>query len=276
MESVFHFRSYKSFLSTYFTHHSKDWGIKTKLCKAIGIHNAYLSQVLHQEKHLTPEQLLRLADFLTLSPSAKDYFIYLGLRERAGTEDLARHFDAKLDDLREKNLNLVQRLGRMEDISDENKQIYYSSWVYPAIHVAVHVPSFQEMGTLAEKFGLSEKKIQEALEFLRTIGLVQQKDKKYLPTEKWIRISKSSPWITQHHSNIRLRALERMRDESPDSVHYSGFFSFSKEDFHRIKEMWLSNIEKSQKIIKESPAEEVYCLGLDIFQLSENETASKK
>ena len=267
MDPIFTFSSYKAYLSAYLDSQEKSWGLRSKICKAMGIHNAYLSQVLQGPKHLNLENLEKLADYLELSESEMDYLITLAEQNRSGTKTLQKYFDKKLETLRAANLNLVERIGKKEHISEKDQAIYYSSWHFAALHVALLVPKFATISALAQRFKLSESKVRETLETLMAMSLVQKTAAGFEPTSKWVRLPKTSPLITQHHSNIRLKATEALHEHRKEELHYSGFLTFSESDFLVIQELWMKALKETQEIIGPSESENVFAICLDVFQI---------
>lgn len=103
---------------------------------------------------------------------------------RAGTKELKEHFELELKNLREAHLNIKERVGDSQALSDKNQSIYYSSWHYLAVHVLVSLGDYTE----------------------RTISLYQivQKTK--------------SPEFTKHRDNVRATILDRCEHLLADKV----------------------------------------------------------
>jgi hypothetical protein len=78
-------------------------------------------------------------------------------------------------------------------------------------------------------------------------------------------LSKTSPFITNHHTNWRLRAIETSKNLSDQELMFSFPMSISEKDFARIREMFAEIISKSSLIIKDSPSERVACMNIDLF-----------
>lgn len=267
MTSVFAHSTYKEFLRAYLHSSEKSWGLKSQICEAMGIHSAYLSQVLGGSKHLSLEQIERLSHHLHLSEIEMEFLLLMVQKDRAGTKSLEKFFDGKLELLREKHSRVSERLGKKDSISEKDQNTYFSSWIYSAVHACALVPGLQTARAIAERLRLSEKETHNAITFLKEIGLLQESHGKVSPSSRWIRLKSGSPQMVRHHQNARFRASESIYRNNPDDLHYSAFFAFSREDFVVLKELWLKALKESQAVIKASPEEDVFAISLDIFEL---------
>ena len=142
-KSVFDFKAYKSYLLYETERKPAQRGLKYLLAKALGCQSAYLSQVLKGSAELSPEQGLRACEFFRLGQDEQDYLMLLLQKDRAGTQDLKTYFQKQINDLLKKRMNLVKRLGKESHLSETDKNTYYSSWIYSAIHLAVTINKLQ-------------------------------------------------------------------------------------------------------------------------------------
>jgi hypothetical protein len=57
MKTIFDYRDYKDYLQDYIARlPAKGHGFRVEMARALGIHNAYVSQVLNTGAHFSPEQ----------------------------------------------------------------------------------------------------------------------------------------------------------------------------------------------------------------------------
>lgn len=267
MASVFAFDHYKDFIRGYLDSEEKSWGLKSKICEAMSIHVAYLSQVLNSHKHLSLEQIEGLGHYLHLSENELDYLILLVQKDRAGTKSLEDFFARKLAALKDKHTEVSVRLGKKETLSEKDQAKYYSSWLFSAVHSCVLVPRLRSVKAIAARLKTNENEVSVALTFLREVGLIENTTEEIRPSSKWIRLKSDSPFMKQHHFNVRFKATESIFKERSEDLHYSGYFALSRQDFVNIKELWLKSLQATQKIIKPSPEEEIYAISLDVFEL---------
>ena len=64
--------------------------------------------------------------------------------------------------------NRVPHSGRK---SEEVEPVYYSSWTWTAVHIAVSCKDLQTIGAIAKHFGLRIQEVQNILEQLRDWGV---------------------------------------------------------------------------------------------------------
>lgn len=227
----------------------------------------YSRQQFSGPKHLSLEQAERLAKFLGLSENELTYLLTLVQRNRAGSKDLEMYFVRRLEEMREAHLDVTHRLGQKKRIRESDQAVYYSSWHYGAVHAALLVPGLRTVATLARRLALSERKVAEVLEFLCSIGVVKLDKNNFQTTANWVRLGKSSPLIAQHHTNVRLKAIDAIHEGRPDELHYSGYFSLSRQDAALIRDQWLKTLAETQSLITKSPAEEAFGICIDVFEL---------
>ncbi len=154
-------------------------------------------------------------------------------------------------------------------LSKENQGIYYSSWVYAAVHMAVTIPQFQTRKALSQYLGISQNKISSALDFLIEAGLAESKNgDRFTATQNQTRLGNDSHNIIKHHSNWRTRALEYLDREEILDLHYSSVFSLSKNDIRKVKGLLLDLNQKNADIVKLSAEEELHAICIDFFSLS--------
>jgi hypothetical protein len=183
---------------------------------------------------------------------------------------LRSFFSEQLAELREKHLNLKERIGISEVLSEQNQGIYYSSWHYAAVHMAVTIPGLRTRAALARALRIPPRKLASVLEFLASVGLVSKEGESYLPGSSVLHLPKDSPMIPVHHANWRQQALAMMHsDHAHESIHYSSVSSLSREDALKIKSMLTRAISEAVQVFKVSPEEGLYGFNLDFFRVSE-------
>ena len=269
-ESVFDYQDYKKFLRALISSRPKGGrGIRLAIAKHIGCPVSHISQVLNGKPHLSMEQAEGLNEYLGHTQDEAAFFFLLIQLSRAGTTALKKRLELQVEQILEKRIDLKVRLGVAETLSNEAKAIFYSSWVYGAIHVMISIEKFQTKEAIAQHLGLSVKKIGEILEFLISTGLAVQKDGgKFIIGNSRIHLGNDSPLIAKFHTNWRIQAIRSMDHENfVQDLHYSSAITISKKDVQKIKERLIKCIEENNAIIKDSKEEEVHCLALDFFQI---------
>jgi uncharacterized protein (TIGR02147 family) len=271
--SLYEFDDYRHYLTALAGSKGSRTGVKLKIANAIRCQPAYISQVLSEKAHLSLEQAEILSNYLGHSTDEKNFFILLVQKNRAGTATLKNFFQEKIDEIHQKRMTLVERIGKIKSaLSPEQSSIYYSSWQYAAVHIAVTITELQTLNNLATFLGMSNSRASNVLDFLISCGLIKKTSGRYVAAVSKIRIGNESHVILKHHTNWRAQAIESLEREKIDDLHYSGVFSLSKKDATRIKDLILKTLNDNLKLIYASPMEEeLYSYNIDFFNLRRND-----
>jgi uncharacterized protein (TIGR02147 family) len=273
-KDIYQFRSYKAFLKSKVGPASERRGVKRAMAKALRCQPTYVSQVVNGRAHFSLEQGEVLADFFEMPKDEKQFFLLLILQERAGTKRLEEYFSSQIHRAVEERLILTKRLGAENSLSKEDQSIYYSSWQYAAVHMALTIPHLRTASAIAAKLGIAAVKVVEILDFLCSNGLAARNGANYTVGKSSIRLGKESHNILKHHTNWRARAVDSLDRETISDLHYSGVVTLSREDILRIKDKILDFISKTVSEIRASEEEEICCLNLDFFGLSAHQEKS--
>ena len=109
---------------------------------------------------------------------------------------------------------------------------------------------------------------EEILDFLVRTGICERNGAKYKPGTTFVYIGNDSPFVVKHHTNWRMKAIQKMDSRESQELFFSSPMSMSLEDFAQIREILAKGIQKSLEICKDSPAKEVVCLNIDLFRLA--------
>ncbi len=248
---------------------NKRTGMKLKLSHHIGCQPAYLSRVMGEQADLGQDQIMLVADFFQLDQDQTEYLVYILLENRAGHHKTKKLFSSKAAQIAEKGLQLKKQLKAESKLTEEFESIYYSSWVYSALHISLLNKNFDER-KFSEKTGLNQKDILAALNKLESIGLILKKQNKWHVVHTNTHLGIDSPWVSRHHMNWRMKISEKMSRSDLNGLHYSSVASCSQVDRVKINEILLEAIQKCRSIIKNSPDEMTIYYGLDLFNLVDN------
>ena len=266
--SIFDYLDYKSFIRD--LDEARPRGFRKALAEAIPCQTAYVSQVLNGGAHFNWEQAESAARFLELSKPELRYFLFLVEFARAGTPALKRVIEEQLEEMRERQLLLRERIGISTTLSGENQTRYYSAWLYSAVHMAVTIPTLRSRAAISKALRVSPEMLAPVLDFLSSVGLIVKQGERYYPGTTLIHLGKDSPAIYQHHANWRLKALAMMPgDVAQRDVHYSTVVTMSAVDAQKIRALFTQAISDASVVIKASPEEQMYGINLDLFRLDE-------
>ncbi len=268
---IFGFSDYRSYLRKQIEF-LKDTGVSnlTRIATSVGVHTSYLAHVLAGAKNLNFDQATELSDVLKLTPMEQEYFFTLVHLDRAGTSKSKKYWLTKKDEILAERSKVKSRVGEHTELSDHDRAIFYSSWIYVAVFSATFIENGQTLDQIAKHFQLPRVKAEEILDFLVRTGICERHGSKYKPGTTFVYIGNDSPLVVKHHTNWRMKAIQKMDSREAKELFFTSPMSMSLEDFAKIRELLAKSIEKSLEICKASDAKEVVCLNIDLFRLGLN------
>ena len=264
---IFDFDDYRAFLTHFLSLlPRKGYGEARKMASHLQVSSTFISQVFHGTKELNLEQADLLADYLGLVGIERDYFILLVEKERAGTKSLKQYWISKLADVKKASLKIANRVSDYRILTDEEKSIFYSSFIYSCVHAyASTSEKGRSLEEVKDRFDLSRTRAGEILKFLCEIGLCKEQGTLYVVTDNRTHVSKGSPHLLRHHANWRMKAIQYSEDLTDEELMYTANISISKKDFQTIRSEIVEMIKKMVQTAKESNPEEIAQLNLDFF-----------
>jgi uncharacterized protein (TIGR02147 family) len=264
--SIFEFDDYRPFLRQYIKNLPRQGrGEINRMAAHLGVHSSFISQVLAGSKDFNLEQTHELASFLALSALETDYLILLVELSRAGTHKLKGYFKSKLAVVKNQSLEISKRIPQDRILTDVERSIFYSSWLYLAVWLFSSVDKGQTLDSVAKRFDITRSRAGEILRFLVGAQLCKLKDDVYTIGPQLIHLEKGSPFLTKHHINWRVKAVQRSEDIEDQELMFTSPLSISKKDFEILREQMVNFIKSASDRVAKSPAEEIACLNLDLF-----------
>lgn len=120
---------------------------------------------------------------------------------------------------------------------------------------------------ICESLELDKKNVSEILDFLVKTGLCRQEKGRYFHHVSRTHVEKDSPYYKQHHVNWRIKSIQTMDRRNNENLCFTAPLSVSEEDFQLLKEEMMTLIQKVSTVVKDSPAENVYCICMDFFKV---------
>ncbi|MGE3611096.1 MAG: DUF4423 domain-containing protein [Bacteriovoracaceae bacterium] len=114
---------------------------------------------------------------------------------------------------------------------------------------------------------MDKKQISEILEFLLKTNLAEIKNGKYHHKVNRTHLEKSSPYLKQHHSNWRIKAIQNLDKKNEEDLMFTAPLSLSKKDFEVLREEMVGMIQKVSKTVTETNPDDTYCLNIDFFKI---------
>lgn len=264
--SLFDSDDYRAYLKTWIRSLPKNGrGEINKIAGQLGVNPTVVSQTLSGVRDFSSEQTLELTDYMGLSELEADYFSTLVQIERAGTSKLKDRLRLKLAKLRAESLQMAKRLEEHRALSETDRALFYSSHLYSAIRLFSDVAGGQTFEAISQRFSVSRARTQEILSFLVSTRLCVEELGRYRMGPQSTHLAATSPFVTKHHTNWRVQALQRAQDLTTEELMMSAPMSLSREDFDRLREKMVGFVKEVFAEVKESKSEDVACFNLDFF-----------
>jgi uncharacterized protein (TIGR02147 family) len=264
---VFFFKDYREFILHKIEEAGGPKGYRQRLSEAARCTGAFLSQVLNSHVHLTADQAVGIAKFWHLDDEESEYFLDLVQLARASTPSLRSLIEKRMERLRNHYNSIESRVHIKGKLSPENAQLYYTSWIYSAIHVALSVPALQNIGELSTRFRLPLEVVQRVLADLENMGLASREAPGvFRSTVAQIHLPSHSPFATIQHNNWRQKAIVAQSELAPSEMFsYTAVHSLARKDIDALRALLLDFVEKSNKVVLPSVEEDVVCVLIDLF-----------
>jgi uncharacterized protein (TIGR02147 family) len=268
MMSVYDFDDYREFIKSSLKNREHVGVSRRVFAEALGCQPSHVSAVLSGNAHMSAEQGGRIAQFFSLDDEQAEFLLILIQYNRAGSAQSKAIFERALGRMKSKSSPLRKKLNIAADLPESDKAKYYSSWIYPLVHVMASVREYQRIPAIAKKLRKDVAEIETVLEFLVNAGLLKKSEaSQYTQLRPLLHLDRSSVFIHQHHTNWRLRAIDDIGQNRPDSLHYSGAISLAKADIAKVKRILSDALRSSIEVVKNSKEEEVAILNMDFFSI---------
>lgn len=267
---IYPFDSYREYLKKHIASlPKKGRGEISRMAEALQIAQPLMSQILAGHKDLNLEQADLLSDYLKLTINEKSYLFILVQIEKSGRANLKKHFIAERERLKKESLNLQTIISPNRQLSDVEKSIFYSSWLYQAVRLLTSIEGdqFNSVEKISEKLGYDRQQISEVMNFLIQTGLCKIEKDSYQMGASNTHLERASPHLARHHTNWRLKAIQKVDHVENDELFFTAPMTLSRKDFSKIREEILGLIKSVYATVKDSSAEEFVCLNIDYFKV---------
>ncbi len=264
---IWNFTVYREYLLEKLGADGSRTGLRKQLAAAIPVHTTFISQVLKGRAELSLEQAEAVNSFLEHTDDEGEYFILLLLKARSENVKLKARFDRKIKAMRDERLNIQARLDVQSEISLKDRERFYSSHIYGAVHVATGIATFKTVDALADATKTPRGRMRDIIDFLLRLGILKEADGELSPGPAHIHLSNESELILRHHTNWRMHAINNLQFLDRDDLHYSAALTLTREDAFRVKESILQNLKANVEIISKSKEEIAYVMNLDFYKM---------
>ena len=254
-----------------------------RLAAAAGVHPSLMSQILNGRRDLGNEQAFEIGRYLQLTELEADYFATLVAIARAGNHRFRDHLKEKLEHIRTESEKIRRRFTHDTSLSEGDRAIFYSSWLYSAVRLftststsssSISNASYASNASarngrtieeVAERFQIPRQRVVTILDFLESVGLVTRDETHYSLGAKRTFLPHGSPHLPRHHQNWRNKAIQKSDHVADTELMFTSPVSISSADFKKIREHLSKVLETVSIVVRDSPAEDVACLNIDLF-----------
>ncbi len=267
MLTIFDFTSYREYLDAWISSQGdRSYGLKGRIAQALNVSSSLFSQVLKGDKSLTSDQVSDLNDYLGLNELESDYFHLLVEKDRAGNPRYREKIDKKIKSMQQQSQKIGKRVPRHKELSDEQKAIYYSSWLYTGVRNLTAVPGFQQPEAIAEHLRCEPQLVIRIVRFLLENGLCREENGKITYGPASTHIDTESPFVNKHHQNWRFQGINSMERRQESDLFFTSPMSLSKKAAEEIRKMIPTFIQSVMRVSGPSDSESVMCLNIDWFE----------
>lgn len=265
--SIFEFSDYRAFIKKSLSLKPKSGrGELSKIAEHLGVHSTLISLIMNGDRELTLEQCFDLSQYFELNELETEYFSLLVQLSRAGNHRYQLFIKNKLKALKTEAQKISHRFTHDKVLSEEQKSIFYSSWIYSAarLFTSTH-ENGKTLEEVVERFDSPRPEILKVLNFLISAGLIEFEKDRYKMGAQRTFLAQGSPHLNKHHSNWRIKAIQKFDRLNEQELMFTSPISISKTDFHKIREQMAEILKGVSQTVKDSPAEDIACLNIDLF-----------
>jgi uncharacterized protein (TIGR02147 family) len=220
-----------------------------------------MTRALSGVVQLTPDQALGIAQYFHLGEQETDYLMLLVEQERASSSNLKKRLQTKIIELAKANRNFASAVKTDSKVSDKDIARYYTSWIYPATHVAclMRPSSLEELCNILK---IAPDGLLKALNELKRMGLIVNRSGRWEATNKNVHLAAEHPLAKVAHLIWRNHAIHKLQASDDEGLHYSAIHCLSVKDIERIRKKLKDLVLECREIIDPSPSEAlaVFCL----------------
>lgn len=242
-------------------------GEKKRIAEFLNVHPTLLSQIFSGKRQFTDEQVFLLGECLNLSEIESDYIFLLHQISSTHNKDFKNRLNKKREALKNRSLNLSERIEKDRTLTDEEKSVFYSSWQYSAIRIFASMEGGKTKDEISERLGIEKKQASEILDFLVQCGLCRAEKGRYYQHVGRTHLEKTSPHLKQHHANWRIKAIQKMDNSRANDLSFTAPLSLSNKDFDFLREEMVLLVKKISETVKVTDPEDIFCFTLDFFKV---------
>jgi len=124
--------------------------------------------------------------------------------DRAGNHRYREKLKRKIAQLREQSRKIGKRVPRNKELNDEQRAIYYSSWLYTGVRNLTALPGLDHAEAIAAHLKIEPVLIKQVLRFLLENGWCRELNGRITYGPASTHVGKESPFVSKHHQNWKV------------------------------------------------------------------------
>lgn len=265
--TIFTYTDYKKFFNSWVDSQPKNgYGEYRRVAQALGLSTTMVSQVFKADKHLSMEMTADLCDYLGLTEDETDYLLLLVEYQKAGSFKLRTKLEKQIKKAQEKSAKLESKIKKDVELTENDKTIYYSSWLYQATRLLSDIEYVNDAEEIAQKLNVPKNQIIKVLQFLIETNLCRREKGKLKMGPAITHLPSGSPIVTRHHLNWRIRAYQQMTMPDEKNFFATVPMVLSESLAEKIRQELPQLVQNILTDVAPSDSETVRCMNIDYFE----------
>jgi uncharacterized protein (TIGR02147 family) len=242
-------------------------GQMSRLARHLKVNTTLVSQVLSKKRDFTEEQAFQTTQFFQFNKIESYYFVLLVQWARAASTEMKNFY---LDQIKRQQIEAQQglknRVSVKKELSFEQQAVYYSSWLYAAIHTLVGIEGFDKIEAIAHRLRISTDQARLHIDQLINYNLLFERGSRYSVGAASTYLPPQSPLVIRHHQSWRQISNHRMEMQHNKDFFFTGPFSIHPSDYDLIRKELVELTGRLYKIVEKTKAQELACINIDLFK----------
>jgi uncharacterized protein (TIGR02147 family) len=265
--TVFAFSDYKKFFNAWVDLQPKQgYGEYRRVAQALGLSTTMVSQVFKADKHLSMEMAADLCDYLGLNEDEADYLLLMVEFQKAGSFKLKSKLERQMKKSQEKSAKLESKIKKDIELSEQDKGVYYSSWLYQATRLLSDIEAYNDADEISQRLNVPKNQILKVIQFLVETNLCKREKGKLKMGPAITHLAAGSPIVTRHHLNWRVRGYQQMTLPEEKNLFATIPMVLSESLADKIRQELPQFVQNILAEVAPSPSETVRCLNIDYFE----------
>ena len=240
-----------------------------QLATDIRVQKSYFSKILSGLANLNSDQVFLLCERFGFNQGEKEYFSLLVERERTAISERQSELDQQIKSIHASKTQTQNYIDK--EVTGEHERLLSSYYLDPAhllVHIAFSIKKYsQDLEKLKIDLGLSDDQFATILSNLESLGLIQIKNNRVSVLKTNLHLSKESPFFWAWRTTLQLQSLQKMKVlNEEESYNFSVCFSADLKVQSEIRNEFMKFLKRTEKLVKASPAKNMYQLNFDLFK----------